>query len=223
MKKIVVVGYKGKMGSVVFETLKAQGFNVFGKDKEDDFDCFCDVSLVIDFGGADSSVESANWCKKHKVNLIVGSTGQTESEMQQIKSVAEHVAVMIAGNFSVGVLMMKKMIELMRFCEVEDVCVFEKHHKHKLDAPSGTAKELQAQIEKQLFKTPQILSVRGGQEVGTHTIDFYFGSEVIEISHKAFSRDAFAKGVVLAVLFMQKVTGCGEFCFEDVFFKCDKL
>ena len=44
MEKIVVVGYKGKMGSVVFETLKAHGFNVFGKDKEDDFDCFCDVN-----------------------------------------------------------------------------------------------------------------------------------------------------------------------------------
>lgn len=223
MKNIIVVGHKGKMGRVVFEKLKMMGFDVVGKEKDDSWDAFCGASLVVDFGGAKSSVESAGWCKKHKVKLIVGSTGQNECEMQEIKNASIEIALMVAGNFSVGVLMMKKMIEMLTVCGVEDVCVLEKHHVHKLDAPSGTAKELKAHIEKFLLKSPQMLCERGGQEIGTHRIDFYFGSEVVQISHKAFSRDAFANGVVMAVRFMQNVEGCGEFCFEDVFYKSDKF
>lgn len=223
MKNIIVVGYKGKMGGVVFDTLKKRGLQVLGKDASDKFDDFCDVSLVIDFGGAESSVESAKWCRQNGVKLIVGSTGQDEGQIKEIYEAGKVVPLVIAGNFSVGVLMMKKMIALMKNCEVDDVCVFEKHHKNKKDAPSGTAKELQVEVEKVVFKPVQMLCERGGQEVGTHSVDFYFGSEVLTLVHKAFSRDAFAGGVCLAVEFLKGVSTQGVFSFEDIFDKMSKI
>ena len=78
---------------------------------------------------------------------------------------------------------------------VSDVCITDKHHKFKKDAPSGTALELESVIIKSIDIKPQILSERGGQELGTHIVDIYFGSEKLTFSHQAYSREAFSYGV----------------------------
>ena len=108
---------------------------------------------------------------------------------------------------------------MLKDIEMSSICVFEKHHKNKVDEPSGTAIELASVVFENFGVNPQVLSERGGKEVGTHNIDFYFGDELISISHKAFSRDAFASGVLKAVEFLIGYYGVGMICFEEVFGK----
>jgi 4-hydroxy-tetrahydrodipicolinate reductase len=100
--------------------------------------------------------------------------------------------------------------------DIEDVCIFEKHHKHKQDSPSGTSLEIEKVVRERFGISPQMLSLRGGCEVGTHSVSLYFGDECIEISHKAFSRKAFAQGVVWVVGLIDRLTDSGLYSFEDV-------
>ena len=103
MKRIAVVGYKGKMGGAVFNHLKTKGFAVVGVDKDDSLEDLSGVGLVIDFGGAESSAISAKWCEKNGVAIIIGSTGQTDEQNEIIESASKKVAVLKAGNFSIGI------------------------------------------------------------------------------------------------------------------------
>ena len=216
MKKVMVVGYNGKTGSVVFEELAKAGFVVVGKGRNDDFLNPEEIEVVVDFGGAESSVFSAGWCMKNKIPLVIGSTGQTTEQMQVIQSASDCVPVIMAGNFSMGIWFIKKMLKTFKCLSVDDVCIFEKHHKNKKDSPSGTSLELEKKIIEALKVKPQVLSMRGGCEIGTHTVSFYFGDECIEICHKAFSRVAFARGVVLAVKKIKNIDKTGLYSFEDI-------
>ena len=213
-KKILVVGANGKMGSMVCEVLKNYCEIIkFAKgDKMDKFG----ADLVIDFGSAESSVLSAEYCLKNRVSLIVGSTGQSESELQKIRQVAKVAPFMICSNFSIGVAILKKCIKKILQVDVSDICIFEKHHKHKKDSPSGTSLEIEKVVRERLGISPEMLSLRGGCEVGTHSVSLYFGDECIEISHKAFSRRAFAKGVILAVKKIKNIDKTGLYSFEDI-------
>jgi len=219
MKRIAVVGYKGKMGGAVFNHLKTKGFAVVGVDKDDSLEDLSGVGLVIDFGGAESSAISAKWCEKNGIAIIIGSTGQTDEQNKIIESASKKVAVLKAGNFSIGIYMLKKMMGVLKDTTLSSICVFEKHHAQKVDCPSGTAIELGKVIYENFGIEPQMLSERGGKEIGTHMIDFYFADEVISVSHKAFSREAFVLGVVRAVEFMLRQSDAKQYCFEDIFDK----
>ena len=216
MKKILVVGHHGKMGSVVFEELKRAGFIVVGKSRNDDFLPACEIEFIVEFGGAECSVVCADWCMKNGVPLVVGSTGQTKAQMQVIVDASKNVPVVVAGNFSLGILAIKSMIKKLKMLNIENVCIFEKHHKNKKDSPSGTALELAQVVEQELAIKPQILSLRGGKEIGSHVISLYFEDECIEIKHRAFSRIAFAKGVVKVAEHMSKLANNGLYSFEGV-------
>lgn len=216
MEKILVAGYQGRMGSVVFERLKSAGFDVIGKGSSDNFDHIDKAKLVIEFGGVECSVECAKWCKENKVPLVIGSTGHTAEQISLIKDAAKETIVVMAGNFSLGILCIKQMIKLLKTIGVTETCIFEKHHKNKKDSPSGTALELANVVKSELEINPQILSLRGGKELGAHEISFYFEEECIEISHKVFSRTAFANGVVLVANNINKLTTNGLYSFEDV-------
>ena len=213
--KIAVVGANGKMGKLLCEKLNAE-FDVLkitrdcGLDKQD-------VCLVVDFASAETSVESAVWCAKHKVPLIVGSTGQTNSQKNEILKASEKTPILIAGNFSVGILLLKKLLKTVDFELVEDIVIFEKHHKNKKDKPSGTALELESLIKSKTGCFVDVLTERGGKEIGTHKIDLYLENELISIKHQAFSRECFADGLFLAVKFMIKQKENKLFAFEDVF------
>ena len=198
-KKIILVGAGGKMGCLIHKSLK-DNFEVVPIEKQNNIWNF-EADLVIDFGSAESSAESAKFCYQNKVALIVGATGQTQKQIDLIWKVGEVAPVMKASNFSLGVLFVKNMLtQISKFAD--DICLFEKHHKNKKDSPSGTAIELKTLIEKTADKKVLVLSQRGGDEVGTHTIDFYFSGEVVSLSHQAFSRDAFVQGVKKAVYFL---------------------
>ena len=209
-KKIILVGAGGKMGSLIHKSLK-DDFEIIPIEKQDNIWNF-ESDLVIDFGSAESSAESAKFCFQNKVPLIVGATGQTQKQIDLILKVGEVAPVMKASNFSLGVLFVKNMLTQISK-HADDICLFEKHHKHKKDSPSGTAIELKTLIENNTGKSVSVLAQRGGDEVGSHTIDFYFSGEVVSLSHQAFSREAFVQGVKKAVYFLleQKMPRVYEF------------
>lgn len=219
-KKIILVGAKGKMGVLLHEKLK-DNFEIIAIEKQDNIWQF-EADLVVDFGSAESSVQSAEFCLQHKTPLIVGSTGQSKSQLEMILKVGKVAPVMKASNFSFGILLLKQIVkELADFAD--EVCLFEKHHKNKKDAPSGTAVELTNIIEKKLEKKIQVSSQRGGEETGTHVIDFYLSGELISISHQAFSREPFVKGAVFAIGFMLNQSQPGVYDFaECINLNCNK-
>lgn len=216
MKTVAVVGAKGKMGSLVCEVLKAD-YKVVKLDIGDTLDKAGKLDLVIDFASHESSVVSAEYCEKNKVRLIVGSTGQTDEELITIFKAARVVPVLKAGNFSVGIHLLKKALVSILKETGGEVTILEKHHSEKADRPSGTALELAYLAEETSGKTPEVLSVRGGKEIGTHSALIYFGDEVIELKHQAFSRKAFADGAMLAVDYLMKQTEAKLYLFEDIF------
>lgn len=217
MKTVAVVGANGKMGRLICEGLESD-YSVVKIEKNDDINSFDGLDLVIDFASAESSASSANYCESHKVRLIVGATGQTEKQLSVIKKASKSVPVLIAGNFSVGIVLIKKALaEVLKRVRAEDIVIFEKHHKAKVDQPSGTALEIASFIKNISGKVPQILSERGGKEIGTHSIDIYFKDEVINFKHQAFSRDAFVSGVIKATEFLLSQDKPDLYDYENIY------
>ena len=201
---IAVVGANGKMGREVTKKLKAAfpHLRVAKILSEGKLQYQKQLRLVIDFATGKSSAGSSEFCAEHAVPLIIGSTGQTIAEMSAIRKASERVPIVKAGNFSIGVECLKGILKLVSHLPASDIVILEKHHKQKKDSPSGTALELAAIVEQEFKKTPAVLSERGGEEIGTHTIDIYFGKEKLTLSHQAFSREAFVNGVVIATKVM---------------------
>ena len=212
--KIAIVGCKGKMGSLLCHELK-DDYDVVGIEKGEKLEG-TNAELVVDFASAESSVESALWCKKNAVPIIIGSTGQSAMQMKQLCEVSKSVPVFKAGNFSAGIQFLKNSIFNFVNSEVQDVVVFEKHHKEKKDAPSGTAIEISDYILNNFKIKPSVIYERGGKEIGTHSVDIYYKNEVITITHKAFSREAFVDGVKKAIIFMQKTKINGLYSMENI-------
>ena len=204
------------MGSVVFKCLKSK-FDVIGIGKEDSLDLAKDADVVVDFGGADSSVCSASWCKGNNKKLIIGSTGQSEEQLKYIKEVSKCIPIVFESNFSFGIFLLKKISKFLSQQNVESITIVERHHKNKVDKPSGTAKSLCGVIKEKINAIVDVLSIRGGQEFGTHELNFFFDGELIKLTHQAFSRDCFAYGVMAAVDFILKTDKCGLFSTLDVF------
>ncbi|MBQ8425394.1 MAG: hypothetical protein IJX17_05180 [Clostridia bacterium] len=211
MKNIAVVGANGKMGSLLCEKLK-NTYIVTKITKEAPLEKINiskhKIDLVIDFASADSSEKSANYCMQYKIPLIIASTGQTETQLINIKNVSKFIPLIIEPNLSIGINLLKDiqnyLINKIKTFENYDINIHEKHHKEKKDSPSGTAILLKNYIQKISNKEIPITSERGGKEVGTHTVNFYFNSELISITHQAFSRDSFIDGTLICIDFLLK-------------------
>lgn len=206
LKKIAVVGADGKMGKAICQKFEKE-FEVFKVTLSNSLEKLTNknIDLVIDFSVASQSEVSANFCAKNKIPLILGTTGQTKSQLKKIERCGRQTKIVMSSNFSMGICIIKSLLKNLKDSlknQKCDITIFEKHHSQKIDSPSGTALLLKNEIE-QLFDrkniTLNILSERGGKEIGTHTIDIYFGDELISLSHKAFSRQAFCEGVYFTV------------------------
>ena len=183
---------------------------------------------MIDFTSAQTAVEAIQTAAECGVNLVVGTTGFSEAQMDEIKkSIKENqVKAVISPNMAVGVNVFFKIIrELAQILNDWDVEIIEAHHKHKTDAPSGTA--LEAHRITQEWKVGRGLmicgrqgmigarspgeigvhAVRGGDIVGDHTVLFSGESETLEINHRAGNRQAFVTGVIKAVQYLESLEG----------------
>ena len=160
----------------------------------------CDVA--IDFSNADAITEVSAAALQHRKPLVVGTTGHSQEQRRLIEETAQSLPVVFASNFSIGVnvlfwLTRKAAEQLSGDFDAE---IIETHHKMKKDAPSGTAKTL-AEVLKATKKTQTeipIQSIREGDVVGEHAVIFRGPSERLELTHRATTREIFARGALHA-------------------------
>ena len=258
-----VIGAGGRMGRMLIEavqdnpqtTLNAaierQGSSLVGADAGevaaigrlevqivDDLKAVInDIDVLIDFSLPDATEQNMQICAANKVAMVIGTTGFNEQQEQVLKEASKQIAIVYAGNYSTGVNLSLKLLAMAAkaFGNDADVEVIEAHHKHKIDAPSGTAymmAEAVAEARGQNLKDVAIYgregqtgereagsigihAIRGGEIIGDHTVMFIADGEVVEITHRARARMTFASGAVRAATWVIKQE-VGQYNMQDV-------
>jgi len=179
---------------------------------------------LIDFTRPEGTLQHLRECVQQRVNLVIGTTGFTEAQKAEIADAARHIAIVMAPNMSVGVNVTLKLLEMAAkaLSTGYDIEIIEAHHRHKVDAPSGTALKMGEVIADALGRdlkdcavyaregvtgerdpsTIGFATIRGGDIVGDHTVLFAGTGERIEITHKSSSRATYAQGSLRAVRFL---------------------
>ena len=195
------------------------------------------AQVLIDFTRPDGTMRHLEVCRTARVQMVIGTTGFSAEQKAQIADHAGHVAVMMAPNMSVGVNVMLKLLAqaAQSLSTGYDIEVIEAHHRHKVDAPSGTALQMGQVLADALGRdlkdcavyardgftgerdpsTIGFASIRGGDIVGDHTVLFAGSGERIEITHKASSRVSYAQGSLRAARFLADKPS-GLFNMNDV-------
>ncbi|KGQ47612.1 dihydrodipicolinate reductase [Gallibacterium anatis 10672-6] len=244
--RIAVVGAGGRMGRQLIQAIskadgvqltaafEREGSSLVGSDagelagighnsiavsdnlaqQADNFD------LLIDFTRPEGTLAHLAFCSANNKKMVIGTTGFDEQGKQAIKQAAEKIGIVFASNYSVGVNLVFKLLEkaakvMGDYCDIE---IIEAHHRHKVDAPSGTALSMGEHIAKAMGKNLKdhavyaregitgerkqdqigFATIRAGDVVGEHTVWFADEGERVEIAHKASSRMTFANGAVRA-------------------------
>ena len=261
--KVGVIGAGGRMGRMLIEatqdnpqtTLSAaierQGSSLVGADAGevaaigrleiqivDDLKAvISDIDVLIDFSLPAATEQNMQVCAEHNVAMVIGTTGFNEQQEQVLATASEQIAIVYAGNYSTGVNLSLKLLGLAAkaFGKDADVEIIEAHHKHKIDAPSGTAymmAEAVAEARGQNLKdvavygregqtgereagTIGIHAIRGGEIIGDHTVMFIADGEVVEITHRARARMTFAAGAVRAATWIVQQP-VGQYNMQDV-------
>lgn len=172
--------------------------------------------VVIDFSTPKGMRQALSVCSKMNLPFVSGTTGLSLSDMKALKKAGRKIPVLWAPNMSMGINLLLKIIGSIgkNFTEY-DLLIEDKHHRHKKDMPSGTAKLIQTEIKAASGgATPQIQSARGGGLVGTHAIWLMGEEEFLTIEHTAISRAVFAKGAVESALWLSQQKA-GLYSFQD--------
>jgi len=186
------------------------------------------LDVVVDFTTAEATLKNAKVVAEAGVNMVIGTTGFTDGQLAELKKTLRNVGSVISPNMSVGVNVFWKLVgEAAADLKGYDIEVIEAHHRFKKDAPSGTALKavkvicdaVGADLKKDVVygrhgedcrrKTGDIgvLSIRGGDIVGEHTVMFTTLGERFEVRHVAHSRDSFASGIPQAIKFIKGKKG----------------
>ncbi len=261
--RIAVVGASGRMGlcliraaaisgkALLSTVISRPGSEAIGKDAGelagigtlgitvvDDLTAVLDqFDVLIDFTRPDASMLYIELCRNAGKKLVIGTTGYTESQKATIRAAANDVAIVFAPNMSVGVNLSLKLLEITAkvMGDYTDIEIIEAHHRHKIDAPSGTALRMGEVIANALDrdlkdcavyaregnigvrdpKTIGFSTIRAGDIVGEHTVMFADEGERVEITHKATSRMTFANGAVRAAVWLQNKQN-GLYDMQDV-------
>ena len=200
-----------------------------------------DADTLIDFSRPQGTLVHLAACRELGVNAVIGTTGFTDSQKAEIAACARSVAIVMAPNMSVGVNVVLKLLEVAARAlgDRYDVEIIEAHHRHKVDAPSGTALKMGEVVAAALGRdlrdcavyardgssapgggersatTIGFSSIRGGDIVGDHTVLFAGTGERIEITHRAASRATYAEGSLRAARFLAGRSS-GLFDMDDV-------
>lgn len=174
------------------------------------FDVAIDFSLPEAFDGI------LALCVERGAALVSGTTGLDNVQRAALQAAAQRVPVLWASNFSLGVAVLHDLVErAARALPDWDCDIVEAHHARKLDAPSGTALTL-GEVAEQGGATPRYASLRAGDIVGEHTVQFTTLGERIELVHRATSRDVFARGALHAAVKLAG-RGAGNYRLRDLF------
>lgn len=158
--------------------------------------------VAIDFSLPDGLESILALCVERGMPLVSGTTGLDDSQGRALDAASRTVPVLLAANFSLGVTVLGDLVErAAALLQAWDCDIIESHHKHKVDAPSGTALALGARAEQGEAK-PRYASLRAGDIVGEHTVQFTGPGERIELVHRASNRDVFARGALHAAAWL---------------------
>lgn len=162
-------------------------------------------AVLIDFTLPEAFDEILGWCVQHKIPLVCGTTGLSDFQFDKMKKASQSLPLLWSSNMSLGIAFLRKLLKNYATLEGYDFQIEEFHHNKKIDAPSGTAKTLQEDLESALGKKlPEIVSIRGGGIFGVHNIYAMSQEEVITIGHQALNREVFARGAIRAAGWLQK-------------------
>ena len=247
--KIAIAGSSGRMGRMLIEAVLASGdlrlhgaldiasSPALGQDAgaflggstgvpiSADLDAaLAGADVLIDFTRPEGTMAHLEACARHGVKAVIGTTGFTEAQKAQIAAHAQRSAIVMAPNMSVGVNVVLRLLDVAARAlnEGYDIEVIEAHHRHKVDAPSGTALKmgevLAAALGRELKdcavyareghtgerdpSTIGFATIRGGDIVGDHTVLFAGTGERIEITHRSNSRAGYAQGSLRAARFL---------------------
>lgn len=249
MVNIILHGCNGRMGRMITDIVTQDedarivaGIDVAGGQLSD-FPVYesideCEISAdaVIDFGNASAVDHLLDWCVEKSIPCVECTTGLSEEQLKHLEECSTKVAVLKSANMSLGVNVLLKLVAEAAKTLADagfDIEIVEKHHRTKLDAPSGTALALADSINearnneynyvydrsqvRQLRGSRElgISAVRGGTIVGDHDVIFAGQDEVVTFSHRAYSRAVFAKGAVQAAKYL-KGKGAGHYTMADV-------
>ena len=263
MIRIAVVGASGRMGLCLIKAAELDtrttlsiatsrsGSLAIGKDAgelagigtlnikiiDDVASAIDHFDVLIDFTRPDASMEFIEICRQAGKKIIIGTTGFSEPQKDSITKAAKEIAIVMAPNMSVGVNLALKLLEMTAkvMGDYTDIEVIEAHHRHKVDAPSGTALRMGEVIAKTLGrdlkdcaiygregntgerdrKTIGFSTIRAGDIVGDHTVMFADEGERVEITHKATSRMTFANGAIRASVWLNDKPN-GLYDIQDV-------
>jgi 4-hydroxy-tetrahydrodipicolinate reductase len=259
--KIAIAGASGRMGRMLIETVQeaddcllAGALDIAGPHIGLDATAFAgkpcgvaiasdlgkglaDAAFLIDFTRPEGTLAHLEYCAAHGIKMIIGTTGFDDAGKAAIAAAAQKTAIVFAPNMSVGVNVTMKLLEMAAksFSEGYDIEIIEAHHRHKVDAPSGTALKMGEVIAGALgrdlkdvgvfaregvtgARDPSSIgfaTIRGGDIVGDHTVLFAGIGERIEITHKSSSRVTYAHGSLRAARFLANKT-TGLFDMQDV-------
>ena len=230
MIKIVISGISGRMGTRIgalasqdknieiagaLEALSSPaigrdigefiGAKKMNKKIEADFNKIVSLGdVLIEFTCPAATLGHLEAAVKNKKAVVIGTTGFSKDETEKIEKASGSIPVIFSPNMSIGANLLFKVTEQVARALGGDyeAEIIEAHHDQKKDAPSGTAKKLGEAISKVKGKMPPMHSVRLGDIVGDHTVIFAGNGERIELTHRAHSRDAFAKGALDAAKFL---------------------
>jgi 4-hydroxy-tetrahydrodipicolinate reductase len=260
--KIAIAGASGRMGRMLIETvlnesdaelvgaLDRPGAPELGQDAgaflgkttgvvlTDDIErVFADADFLIDFTRPEGTLAHLEAALRHNVKMIIGTTGFDDAQKAQLRAAGEKIAIVFAPNMSIGVNVTMKLLEFAakQFAQGYDIEIIEAHHRHKVDAPSGTALAMGEVVAKALGRdlkdcavygregvtgerdpsTIGFAAIRGGDIVGDHTVLFAGIGERIEITHKSANRLSYAQGALRAARFLASRER-GLFDMQDV-------
>jgi 4-hydroxy-tetrahydrodipicolinate reductase len=200
---IIICGAKGRMGRALVSAISSDPELRLGGevDQGDDLTKIIAASdVVIDFSVREATAAVAKIAADHKKALVIGTTGHNDGEKTSVRALAKIIPIVWSANFSTGVNTLfwitQKVAEIVGpQWEAE---VVETHHTAKKDAPSGTAKRLQEVLRQVRGKEAPTHALRVGDVVGDHTVTFGTAGERIELTHRASSRETFARGALRA-------------------------
>ena len=241
--KIAIAGAAGRMGQMLIREIgRTEGASLAGalehagstalgtetggvKIVSDPAAAIAAANVLIDFTVPAATVAHAKVCADKGVSMVIGTTGLDPEQTKAIHEAAKKVPILWAANMSLGVNILLALVEktASMLDPAYDIEIVEMHHRHKIDAPSGTALALgkaaaagrKVELEKVWRKSRDghtgarpageigFATLRGGEEVGVHTVMFAAAGERLELSHRSFSRETYASGAVRAALWLK--------------------
>jgi 4-hydroxy-tetrahydrodipicolinate reductase len=215
--KILLIGH-GRMGALLEETARARGMEVVAAFGSKSLDRLASLGktadAVIDFSSPGALGAVAEYVLRTGTALVSGTTGYDEAQLAALRALGEAAPVLHSANFSLGVAVFRRLLQQIPafFRDACDIEITETHHSRKADAPSGTAKLLVQALDPDGLLTPVygregqtgarrkdeigIHALRGGTVSGDHTVYFFGEDEVLEITHRAASRQIFVNGAL---------------------------